>query len=265
VKNFIGNAQALETHYGMRDPSNGPRVIRAAEALEGLGVLIDATSLFVMTAILGNPADFPGGAADFQTDASGLLVDAAWAITIANAYDIGAIFSGPDTDPETVWLTSFPQNNKEARINGFEFAVQHFFGDTGFGIQANYTTVNGDVEFDDLALPSEEQFALLGLSDTANIVFIYENFGFEARLAYNWRDQFLRATNQGGSRNPEYVDEYEQWDLNLGYNISDNFNVFLEGINLTEENTRWHQRSNTMTRYVEDLGARYQIGARYTF
>jgi TonB-dependent receptor len=265
VKNFIGTGQALETHYGMRDASNGPRVRRAADELETLGVIVDATSLFVMTAILDNPADYPNGAADFQTDGTGTVVDPQFAIDVAAAYDIHALFSGPDADPETVWLTSFPQNNKEAKINGFEFAVQHFFGDTGFGLQANYTVVNGDISFDDLAPPTESQFALLGLSDTANLVFIYENFGFEARLAYNWRDEFLRQTNQGGSRNPVYVDEYEQWDLNVAYNITDQFSVFMEGLNLTEENTRWHNRSDHMTFYLEDLGARYQFGARYTF
>ena len=39
--------------------------------------------------------------------------------------------------------------------------------------------------------PYEEQFALLGLSDTANLTAIYEKYGFSARLAYNWRDTFL--------------------------------------------------------------------------
>ncbi|WP_075186772.1 TonB-dependent receptor [Teredinibacter haidensis] len=189
---------------------------------------------------------------------------------VEGPYDVNGLMTDdehPDfnADSEAEWLTAFPTNNKEAKIYGSELAVQHFFGDSGFGLQANYTIVNGDVSFDDLASPSEEQFALLGLSDTMNIVGIYEKYGFQARLAYNWRDSFLRQTNQGGSRNPVYVDEYAQWDLNASYDINDSFNVFVEALNITGENVRWYQRSDRMTRYVEDLGSRYQVGARYTF
>ncbi len=262
IKNFIGTAQAMESHYGMKDVSTGPRVAAAAAALEELGVSVDNTSLFVMTAILDNPQDFPNGAQDFVRDAANpLLVDANFAIAVARDYDIHA---HPE-DPEAVWLTSFPVNNKEASIDGIELAWQHFFGDSGFGLQANYTIVNGDIGFDNLAPPGEAQFALLGLSDTANAVFIYENYGFQVRLAYNWRDEFLRQTNQGGSRNPVYVDEYQQWDLSVAYDVNEHLGIFFEGLNLTEENVRWHTRSERMTQYLEDLGARYQFGVRYTF
>lgn len=266
VDNFISTGQELRTLYGMRDASNGPRVRRAAQALLDMGVIVDNTSLFVMTAVLDNPADFPNGAADFVVDATNsTIVDANFAIDVAAAYDVNAILSGPDADPEALWLTSQPSNSEKAAIDGGEIAVQHFFGDTGFGIQANYTTVNGDVSFNDLALPTEEQFALLGLSDTANVVLIYEKFGWSARLAYNWRDEFLRQTNQGGSKNPVYVDEYAQIDLSVSYDVTDSINVFFEGLNLNEENVRWRTRSKLMTQYVEDLGARYSIGARFAF
>ena len=262
IKNFIGTAQAMESHYGMQDVSTGPRVAAAAAALQQLGVNIDNTSLFVMTAILDNPEDFPNGAAAFVRDAANpLLVDANFAIGVARDYDIHA---HPE-DPEAVWLTSFPVNNKKASIDGVELAWQHFFGESGFGMQANYTIVDGDIGFDDLASPGESQFALLGLSDTANAVLIYENYGFQVRLAYNWRDEFLRQTNQGGSRNPVYVDEYEQWDLSVAYDVNEKLAVFFEGLNLTQENVRWHTRSDRMTQYLEDLGARYQLGARYSF
>ncbi|MDQ2075822.1 TonB-dependent receptor [Marinimicrobium sp. ABcell2] len=262
VKNFIGTAQAYETHFGLRDPSNGPRVHAAAEALEDMGVVVNNRSLFVMTAILSNPEDFPGGAGDFQVDPDNSnLVDYNFAVQVATDYNIVPT----DEDPLVDWFTSLPNNQRKASIRGAEFAVQHFFGDTGFGIQANYTIVDGDVGFDDLADPSESQFALLGLSDTANVVFMYENYGVQARLAYNWRDKFLRETNQGSSRNPIYVDAYQQWDLSVSYDVNDNLSVFFEGLNLTEENVRWHTRSDRMTQYLEQLGARYQLGFRYSF
>ena len=266
VQNFVGTGQELRTLYGMRDESNGPRVERAAAALVANGFVVDNVNLFVMTAVLEHPEAYPNGAADVPHDPAAMSsVLQSFANQVALDYDIVALFSGPDMDPETVWLTSTPLNNRAAKIYGTELAVQHFFGDTGFGIQANYTTVNGDIHFDDLSDPTQSQFALIGLSDTANVVLIYENYGWSARLAYNWRDQFLNAVNNGPGRSGRYTDEYNQWDLNVSYDVTDSFSVFFEGINLTEENLRWHQRSDRQTNYIEDLGARYNIGARYTF
>ena len=41
-----------------------------------------------------------------------------------------------------------PVNTETAKIDGIEVAWQHFFGDSGFGFQANATFVNGDVGYD---------------------------------------------------------------------------------------------------------------------
>ena len=45
-----------------------------------------------------------------------------------------------------------PVNKKEAKIHGWEFGGQYFFGDTGFGVLANYTIVKGDVGYDVAAI-----------------------------------------------------------------------------------------------------------------
>lgn len=261
VENFIGSGVANEPHFGMRDPSAGPLVEQAAQELESRDISVNAESLFTMTAILDNPDDF-SGPDDIVVDPSNdSQVDPDFARQMISDYDIA-----PNEDsPLVQWRTTFPINQREATIDGAELAAQHFFGDTGFGMQANYTLVGGDIGFDDTADPTEEQFALLGLSDTANLVFMYEKYGLQTRLAWNWRDQFLRQTNQGGSNNPVYVDEYEQWDLSVSYEVIDNLSVFFEGLNLTEENVRWRTRDSRLTQYLEDLGARYHLGVRYSF
>ena len=43
----------------------------------------------------------------------------------------------------------------------------------------------------------EGQFVLNGLSDSANLIGIYEKEGLSVRLAYNWRDDFLAGVGQG--------------------------------------------------------------------
>lgn len=254
VDNFVGTEQIDKNHFGVLDQTNGPRAEAAAEALISRNIPVDDTSLFVMMAVLDNPTAFPGGANDYVNSSQ-------FQIDVATAYDLIPVAG----DPEMVFRTATPVNNKQAKIYGAEFAVQHFFGETGFGVQANYTVVRGDIGFSDETDPSVSQFALTGLSDTANIVGIYENDAFQARLAYNWRDSYLNQTNRGNSKNPLYVEAYSQIDLNVSYNVNEQLTVFFEGLNLTEENIRHYGRSESQLWYLEDLGARYQIGARYNF
>lgn len=262
VRNFIGTQTFDEPLYGLRDPTSGAAGSRSGDAVIALqerGYDVNETNLFVMTAVLDNPDDFPNGADDF--DPNGEYNGQPFVDGVAAAYDIIA----DANDPEFLFRVARQVNNREANINGFEFAIQHFFGETGVGFQANYTTVNGDVGFDTAGSLDADQFALTGLSDTANLSLIYENFGLSARLAYNWRDEFLNNTNFGSYRNPEFTEEYEQWDINISYNVSDHIDISFEGINLTEENVRRHARTTNQMTYLQELKARYLLGIRYTF
>jgi TonB-dependent receptor len=262
VSNFIGNQVVRESLFDIRDQTAGPRALAAVDALEAGGFAADDTNLFVMMTMMENPGTFTdtdgatwtGGAANFNgTEAQHLA--------FAAQYDL----SPNATDPLFTFGVNRPVNNREATINGWEFGGQHFFGSTGFGIQANYTVVRGDVAFQDAGDPNVNQFALLGLSDSANLVLMYENFGLTVRLAYNWRDEFLQNINVGNFRNPQYVEEYEQIDLSIGYDVNEHLSLAFEGLNLTEEDVRWHGRSTKQMWFLEDQGARYSFGARYKF
>lgn len=256
VANFIGTGQEDRTFFGILDQTNGPRAIAAAEALRERGFAVDDTSLFAMMVLLEQPDAFPNGADDYTGSAEQLLQ-----LGETPGWDIV-----PEAgDPEMVFRTSLPQNNKEAKLYGAELAMQHFFGDTGFGFQANYTLVRGDIGFDNTGSPDVSQFALAGLSDTANFVFIYDKDGLTARVAYNWRDEYLNRINYRGSNNPTYVESYAQIDANVSYEVNEQLTVFVEGINITGEDRREHGRTRNQLWYLEDLGARYQLGVRYNF
>lgn len=166
-------------------------------------------------------------------------------------------------DPFITWQVNRPVNDKSTVIDGIEAAVQHWFGESGFGVQANYTMVDSDVEFDNLS--TEGQFAMTGLSDTANVVGFYDRDAWQIRLAYNWRDSFLESRTAGGGNQPEYVEEYFQFDVSIAYEFNENLTFTAEGINVTGENYRTHGRSEAQLLSLEDLGARYQLGFRYTF
>jgi TonB-dependent receptor len=178
--------------------------------------------------------------------------------------DTGELLNGLDSYGPLLFNIEQPINSEDAEIDGFELAVQHMFGDSGFGVIANYTTVDGDIEYDNNTI-GQPQFALLGLSDSYNLIGFYDKNGIQARLAYNWRDDFLDATTQVGKAEPIYVEEYSQLDLSVSYTWNEQLTIFGEAINLTDEDVRKHGRTRNMLWSAEEGGARYAIGVRYAF
>jgi TonB-dependent receptor len=270
VENFIGNSVQQMPIYGIRDETAGPRAQAARAALLAAipgGYPVNDSSLFTMMAMIENPGTF-----QYDSNNDGVLENYTGGVgqyngsdaqhrAFATQYDL----LPNEDDPIWSFAVNTPVNNEDAKIHGFELGGQYFFGDTGFGVLANYTIVRGDIGYDVASDPNENQFALLGLSDSANAVLMFEKFGLSARLAYNWRDEFLSNINQGGFRNPIYVEAYDQIDLSVGYDINDHLAVSFEAINLTGEDVRWHGRSDKQLWRLEDQGARYGLGARYKF
>ena len=177
----------------------------------------------------------------------------------------GELLNGLDTyDPLEFELT-VPVNSEDAEIDGFEVAVQHMFGESGFGAILNYTTVDGDISYDNRTI-GVDQFALLGLSDSYNVVGFYDKNGIKVRLAYNWRDEFLDATVQGNNQQePIYVEEYGQLDMSASYTWDESLTIYFEGINILEEDLRKHGRHKNMVVSTVEGGARYSMGVRYKF
>ncbi len=99
------------------------------------------------------------------------------------------------------------------------------FGESGFGVSANYTIVDSDLAYDNL--DRNNQFALEGLSDSANFVAFFEKSKWSVRAAYNWRDEFLASgrLRRCGLPNPVYVEAYGQIDVNASYDVTDELHV----------------------------------------
>ncbi len=263
VPNFIGTAEANVTYEGTLDPSNGPRARAAADALTAAGIPINERTLFEQVVRMNSTANGCINAEGYNLCGSGGL--ASQDEDIYQSYKVGADIVAVAGDPSVTNITSMPTNSKDAVLNGWEFAGQHFFGDSGFGIQANYTVVNGSIGYDLYAEPgSATQFALTGLSDSANLIGIYEKNQWQARIAYNWREKFLSSANVG-SGEPEFTDDYGQVDFNIGYKITDDFTVALEGTNVLAEDKKTYGRTKNQVRYVDILEARYALSARYNF
>lgn len=267
IDNFLGTGIVTRPMFDLRDPSSGEAGSRSGDALEYINSNAAANpsdvNLFTLTALIDNRADLATAIAEFEANLGGDgNVEQGYADGILAQYDIVADANDPLYDFDVATNV----NNQEGHIYGWEFALQHFFGDSGFGMMANYTLVDGDVEFDNAGDPSIDQFALLGLSDTANLAGFYENDIFSLRVSYNWRDQFLQSVGRGGAnRNPVYFDEYSQIDFNASLAITENVSMTLEGLNVLGENVKSFGRSESQIWYMQELEPRYMLGVRYTY
>ena len=259
IDNFVSESIVLDTPFNLPHPTEGPRFAEADAATGGVGDLA-----LIRQYIFENYADTP------EVTITGTNPDGTFQGTIAGV---------AGEDPAAVFRITTQTNAAKSGVDGWELAVQHFFGDTGFGVSANYTIVDADDTYnntltcpvggipDVCSNPGDpiQQFAIEGISDSANLIGFFENDQWSVRLAYNWRDEYLTNRNFAGQVNPEYVEAYGQWDGNVSYNVNDQLTVTLEGINITDEYTRSYVRVPGATGYVTTLGARFMIGARYNF
>ena len=243
VQNFIGIGSVNSTAGNLPHPALGPlgQEARLATGSSDAGVLYNW--------ILANR---PGAAG----------VDAV----------AGTITGVAGRDPASPFNLSVPVNIEKSSIDGWELMLQQDFGDTGFGVIVNYTYVDADVSYNNLLCEQpncnlSQQFAVTGLSDSANLIAYYDKHGIGVRVAYNWRDSFLAGTGQTnvGAGPPTYVDDYGQWDLNASYEFNDNLTTFVDIINLTNETNYVYGRAQDQVLFATQLGTRYNVGVRYKF
>jgi TonB-dependent receptor len=243
VENFINNRTFEDQPLfdNLYTPFDGPLYLEAEEAITGGDPQFDFDNEDLNDYFAENFADEPN------------------VEVVGEGEDIEVTVTGIEGDPVAQFDVTIPINERDTSVKGWEMAIQHTFGESGFGFQANFTIVDGDLEYD-INL-NEEQWVVPGMSDTANLIAFYDKDGIQVRLAYNWRDQYLQSAGQ----EPRFVEEYSQWDFNVSYQIDDNLSVFVEGINITEEDQRIHGRSTYQVRQYSVGHARYNIGARYVF
>ena len=237
VENFIGSRIDSITIDGFNDVYKGPRWL-AAEA-----------SLAEREEQATNDAIFA------EMVAQGAVVND------------GGFIEPTSADPLIVWDINRPFNSEDTKtVDGFEVAVQHLFGESGYGIAANATVVEGDVEFDVDSLT--QQTPLTGLSDSANLQTFYEKDGLSVKVTYAWRDSYLIGVgqSQGSSDNPpQFAKEFGQIDASINYDLNDDMTIFFDGVNLNNETEQGYGRYERQFLFARQYGPRYTMGLRYSF
>ena len=235
VDNFIQNTITETTIDGLHDILNGPRYQQAVADVEARGEQATSDAIFAQMLANGN------GNADGKIEPT-------------------------SNDPLILWKISQPTNTESKTVDGFEVAIQHIFGETGFGVGVNATVVDGDVKFDSESLV--QQAPLTGLSDSANFQAFYEKDGLSVKVTYAWRDSYLIGVGQSqGSADapPQYAREFGQLDMSVNYDVTENVTVFFEGLNLNNETEQGYGRYEEQFLFARQYGPRYTLGARYTF
>jgi len=133
---------------------------------------------------------------------------------------------------------SQPLNAPDGYARGFEVSWWQQFDMlpdwmSGFGIFANYTYTDAEMELG-RTYAGRDTFSLAGQSkNNYNVALFYEVPRFNARISYTDRSDYLTEINADDADSDLYWQGRGQLDFTASYDVTDNWNVFLEAKNLT--------------------------------
>lgn len=162
--------------------------------------------------------------------------------------------------------TSQPQNADKGDIIGLEMAWRQQFDFlpgllSGFGVNANLTLVSSNLRVPGRANTAfPEQSGLLWGAQL-----FYQKGIVEGSVAYHHTGNALIGIS-GGPVTDEYNDNYRRLDAKIGFQLTDNFRVYFEGQNLTDEATRQYQglQKNWIIQR-ERYGRTYNAGVSFSW
>jgi iron complex outermembrane receptor protein len=166
----------------------------------------------------------------------------------------GILVEGP------IVFTSF-ENGVSAEIKGLELGYQQPIGEN-FGVILNYTFADSSADFG--ADGDVRSTGLPGLSRSSyNASVYFDNGQLDARLSYAWRERYLAAfTDDFGV--PRFTDDFGQLDFSANYAVSENLQLQLQVLNLTNKQVINQSTAQYVPYGVNDLDRRVLFGARYS-
>ena len=238
----------------------------------------DTTSPGTITG--GNPGLEPeytwgvDGSVEYYLPGNGLISVAAfhrWVDNVfyQNAQVVGSdVFNTNGVDRSGYLLTS-TFNGQNGKLYGVELSYQQQFSFLpspldGLGFQGNLTLLDGKFDTQVVNGAQQKGIAFQGLSDTLwNASVYYEKYGLSARLSYQWRSDWLDSL--GGFGSGESRKSYGNLDVSLRYQVNENFTLFADAANLTNEKYIAYQDTLEQPTEVEQIGSRYMFGVRFNF
>jgi iron complex outermembrane recepter protein len=159
-------------------------------------------------------------------------------------------------------------NAGSADVTGVELTWQQMLV-YGFGFQVNGTYAHSNRNFD--PYKTQNQFALPGVGNSANLIAFYQKHGFQARLALQWQGKYLLALGQEqptgafGGNEPVYVLSTTEVDFSTQYQFTDYLQGYFEALNLTDQEYRTVGRFDNQVLNTIDYGRSFTAGVRLKF
>lgn len=183
-----------------------------------------------------------------------------------------SLLDGTPARPTDDFIVSQPVNSDGGLLRGFEVNVQQPFTFlpgilSNFGVLANYTYVDSDIEYRLSATGTETVKAtLVGLSKhAANATLYFETPKFSVRGSIAYRSSYLVAVpgTEGNAYNG--TNATTNIDAQISYNVTDKIKLSLEGINLTDElNDQFVDETNRLN-VLTHSGRQFVLSARVAF
>jgi len=174
-----------------------------------------------------------------------------------------------ETIGDRIYSVTRPRNTRNGYLQGVEVAYQEFFDFLpaalkGLGLQANYTFIEGQSEN---PLTGVRQNIAQVARHNYNLVFIYEQGPFAARLGYNWRGKYIDGFNQPGLQpTTVWVQPRGQLDFYASYEITKGLLLTLDATNLTRSKYRDNFGNVPMfSRDVRAYDRTVELGLRFRY
>lgn len=154
------------------------------------------------------------------------------------------------TLPVTVMQTV--NSEEDVRLNGFEIGYQQFYdflpgplSNVGASFNYTYIDANGVADIDNTitaTFPRDGELLERVSEHQFNIAGLYQSDKIEARLAYNWRDDFLLTRRDVIFPFASiYQEATGQLDGSIFYNVNENIRVGVQAVNITNDITETSQ------------------------
>ena len=183
-----------------------------------------------------------------------------------------SLLAGTGALPTDDFQFSIPLNTPGGELQGLELSYQQpftflpgFWRD--FGIQFNYTYVDSKIQYLTSTGATSLRTDLVGLSKNAyNATLYYEGERFSARVSAAHRDDYLTTVPGRNNNDVEGTKGTTTIDMAASYKLSENFELTLEGLNLTDEfQDQWVDSIGDRPSVYHHTGRQFFVGARYKF
>jgi TonB-dependent receptor len=175
------------------------------------------------------------------------------------------------------WTLSVPTNTPGGNLKGSEISFQQPFSFlpspfNNFGAIVNYTYVSSSIKYVDTNTSTAIQTnfitnTLLQLSkNAANATLYYDNGTWSARVSGAYRSPYLTAVPGANLNNIEGTKQTINIDFASSWNITENVQVTLEALNLTNQfQYQYVDTNGDRVNFYHQQGRDYLVGARYKF